>query len=624
MRLARYIQTYKIKNILIGVGVVFVLAYSLAFLIPKRVQFSYAGKTCTSQLTLLPGLHRADDNSKLDATFSDMLKIGSFTWGSTKTCFTAASEPRHGQITLGISPFGSFIAKKQFIVSVPKAPVANFAGLDQPVPVSKSLIIPISQQDTVYSYALVRNDVSANCEPAREGLRCDIPALKLKQGKVYELALTRRFKDGAVKEIGETTLETLKAVMIKKAGIKNGQVVYAKPTSFSFTTDKPLAKAETALQTDTKKPQDIDVTTEVDGTKLTVRWLKQLARETKYTLTLKSAEATDGSTFVEPKKYKFTMSGGPEVIAISVGANKATPGAPVTVTFDQPIATDSAKFAKMTGIAASATKSSDRTLTLTPGTSPRCQDFTVTIVKGIKSKYDIASKSSWSGSSRTLCQTVSTVGTSLQGRGIQSYSFGTSGPVTLFVGALHGNEASSSYILQDWIDYLEVRGKEVPNRVVVVPTINPDGLAAGTRNNSRNVNLNRNFPTDNWEKDIDDTNGFVKGGGGSKPLSEPEAKALASLTTSLSPRLLLSYHAVGSLVIGDPGGYSAAYAAKYAGMVGYQNATGGTDTFDYNITGAYEDWSYRNAGIPSMIIELGSYTYRNFDHHRAAMWAMLQ
>lgn len=158
----------------------------------------------------------------------------------------------------------------------------------------------------------------------------------------------------------------------------------------------------------------------------------------------------------------------------------------------------------------------------------------------------------------------------------------------------------------------------------MVPTINPDGLAAGTRNNSRNVNLSRNFPTDNWVKDINDTNGKVKGGGGSRPLSEPEASALANLTRQYRPRLLLSFHAIGSLVVGDVGGYSAGYAAKYASMVGYRNATGSSSsTFDYDITGAYEDWIYRNEGIPSMVIELGSYTGYYIDHHRAALWAML-
>jgi len=92
----------------------------------------------------------------------------------------------------------------------------------------------------------------------------------------------------------------------------------------------------------------------------------------------------------------------------------------------------------------------------------------------------------------------------------------------------------------------------------------------------------------------------------------------------LHPRLLLSFHAVGSLVTGDPGGYSAGYAAKYASMVGYSDTTyssGGG--FDYDITGAYETWTTTKQGIPSMVVELGSYGYYSFSHHQAALRAML-
>jgi len=107
-------------------------------------------------------------------------------------------------------------------------------------------------------------------------------------------------------------------------------------------------------------------------------------------------------------------------------------------------------------------------------------------------------------------------------------------------------------------------------------------------------------------------------------LSEPEASSLARLTTSYSPRLLLSFHAVGSLVIGDPGGYSASYASRYAGMVGYRDATNnGAGSFDYNISGAYEDWTFRNVGIPSIVVELSSYSSVNYAGHYKALWAML-
>lgn len=77
-------------------------------------------------------------------------------------------------------------------------------------------------------------------------------------------------------------------------------------------------------------------------------------------------------------------------------------------------------------------------------------------------------------------------------------------------------------------------------------------------------------------------------------------------------------------MVGDGHGtYSGGKAAQYASLVGYRNATGQSGTFDYSITGSFEDWTYRNVGIPSMVLELGSYSYHNFAHHRAAMWAML-
>ena len=61
-----------------------------------------------------------------------------------------------------------------------------------------------------------------------------------------------------------------------------------------------------------------------------------------------------------------------------------------------------------------------------------------------------------------------------------------------------------------------------------MPTINPDGVAAGTRGNAHGVDLNRNFPYD-WRP---------LGGGeysGPAPLSEPESRAAHRLILESSP-----------------------------------------------------------------------------------------
>ena len=90
------------------------------------------------------------------------------------------------------------------------------------------------------------------------------------------------------------------------------------------------------------------------------------------------------------------------------------------------------------------------------------------------------------------------------------------------------------------------------------------------------------------------------------------------------PRFVLSYHAVGSVVIGNLAGDSAARASTYASQVGYSVGTGrDAEIFDYAITGTYDDWLVQRLGVPSMIVELGSYTYRNYGHHKAAMWQVI-
>ena len=106
-------------------------------------------------------------------------------------------------------------------------------------------------------------------------------------------------------------------------------------------------------------------------------------------------------------------------------------------------------------------------------------------------------------------------------------------------------------------------------------------------------------------------------------MSEPEAQAISTLSSRLKPRLVLSYHAVGSVAIGNQAGDSSTLAATYARLVGYSNGTGNSsEVFDYEITGTYDDWLAQKLGVPSIVIELGSYTYRDFGHHRQAFWEM--
>lgn len=69
---------------------------------------------------------------------------------------------------------------------------------------------------------------------------------------------------------------------------------------------------------------------------------------------------------------------------------------------------------------------------------------------------------------------------------------------------------------------------------------------------------------------------------------------------------------------------SSSLAATYVQLSGYRNVTGQSDsTFEYAISGTADDWYGQALGIPSLLVELGSHTYPQFERNQAAMWAML-
>ncbi len=623
-RLGRYLRSLPKKYYIFSFVGILVLFYGITFFIPKTVAFSYGGETCTKQLTLFPSLHKPTTD-QYSVEFKDMWRIGSLDISSMKACFTPTSPPKEGTIVTSTAPFGGFFARKHFAISVPKAPVANLGAMTKAVPVTKPLKVPLSSGDKIYEYSLKIADKSVPCEGSNEGVACDIVPLKLTQGAEYQYSLTKRFQDEKPAKVGDGKVETLKAVAVAESTVKSAQTIYDRPKSLSFTMDKPIDRAKTTLILDGKP---INTTQSIEENVLTLALGEELPREKTFELTIDKVEAKDESTLVEPYKIQFATSGGPKVTNVSVGSTGVSQSAGIVLTFDQNLSKtkDVLQFVKFEGGTATVQKRSDNQVVVQLSNLPLCQPFSITIDPGIPSEHDLTTSQPWKFAGRTICYTAFTYGSSVKGRPLVGYVFGSSGPVTMYVGAIHGNEPSSSVLMKAWVSELEANPTRIEGkRVVVVPTINPDGIAANSRMNARGVNLSRNFPTSNWTRAINDTDGRHENGGGEAPLSEPESAAIARLTTQYRPRLLLSFHAIGSLVVGDPGGYSAGYAAKYASMVRYRDVTNSsTSSFDYDITGAYEDWTYRNQGIPSMVIELNSYTSASIATHRAALWAMME
>ncbi len=150
------------------------------------------------------------------------------------------------------------------------------------------------------------------------------------------------------------------------------------------------------------------------------------------------------------------------------------------------------------------------------------------------------------------------VGHSVQGRPIRAFRIGdpSSPRKALVVGSMHGNEPAGLDVVRA-LRRRDVRGVDL----WVVPTINPDGLRAGTRQNARGVDLNRNFSY-RWRHDGLPWSQYFSG---PQPFSEPETRAVRRLTRKLRPRVSIWYHQPwGHVVLPKRHGTTRRVARRYA------------------------------------------------------------
>lgn len=133
---------------------------------------------------------------------------------------------------------------------------------------------------------------------------------------------------------------------------------------------------------------------------------------------------------------------------------------------------------------------------------------------------------------------IEVFGHSAQGKPLIAYSLGNGPNVTLICGAFHGNEAGSAVVVAQLLGYLRQHPEQLIGcRVVLVPQVNPDGLAAGQRANARGVDLNRNFPG-NWQRQPFRARYHP----GPQPASEPETQAFMRLIKRYGPTKVISIH----------------------------------------------------------------------------------
>jgi len=235
------------------------------------------------------------------------------------------------------------------------------------------------------------------------------------------------------------------------------------------------------------------------------------------------------------------------------------------------------------------------------------------------------------------------IGTSVQGRGILAYTYGTGSTTLMFVGGIHGGYEWNSVLLSyELIDYLEANPESVPHNmtIIVVPSANPDGvyevigvegrfaltdvpektkLGLG-RFNAHSVDLNRNFDC-KWKPESKWRGNTVSAG--TAPFSEPESQAIRDIITEQQPEAVVFLHSQSNAVYASECESGILHETRTV-MSLYAEASGypAVDSFDaYEITGDAEGW-LASINIPAITVELSTHETTEWTRNLAGIKAL--
>ena len=160
----------------------------------------------------------------------------------------------------------------------------------------------------------------------------------------------------------------------------------------------------------------------------------------------------------------------------------------------------------------------------------------------------------------------------------------------LIIGVFHGEEPQGEYLINKFI---ETKPDNLKNKLYIIPCLNPDGKVKNQRQNSNGIDLNRNFPTKNWE--ITTKKDYF---GGNEPASEIETKFLIDVLKNCKPDIILSLHAPFKVVNYD--GPAEQAANRISEITGYPVKS----DIGYPTPGSFGNYAGVERNLPVITLEL--------------------
>jgi hypothetical protein len=226
----------------------------------------------------------------------------------------------------------------------------------------------------------------------------------------------------------------------------------------------------------------------------------------------------------------------------------------------------------------------------------------------------------------------SIIGFSVAGRPIEVYTFGTGKKQYLIVAGIHGGyEGNTIALANELITYIIDHPDVIPPDVTlyIIRNMNPDAEARSDdvdgRVNDHGVDLNRNFPSDNWAADWDRDGCWIyrPTTGGDYGGSEPETRAVMSFIASHKIEAMISYHSAALGIF--PGGVpweppSRRLAGALSRVTGYSYPPVDTGCV---YTGTLVDWAVEHGAGAAVDMELSTHKSTDFKNNLQALDVLL-
>ena len=224
------------------------------------------------------------------------------------------------------------------------------------------------------------------------------------------------------------------------------------------------------------------------------------------------------------------------------------------------------------------------------------------------------------------------IGFSLAGRPIEVYTFGAGEREYLIVAGIHGGyEWNTIALANELITQITEHPEMIATdaTLYIIRNMNPDGEARAHgvdgRVNNNGVDLNRNFPAENWTTEWDRDGCWIyrPTSGGLYAGSEPETRTVMSFIKAHKIDAMISYHSAALGIF--PGGVPWEEPSKQ-----FAKALSKATRYPYppvdtgcEYTGTLADWAVENGVGAAVDMELRSHRETDFNENLKALKVLL-